>query len=134
TSSSPCDGLTKHRRRRAAVGQLSLRAKLGTLIAVAIGGLLLFGALTYRTLGIVKVNGPLYGRIVQAKDVIADILPPPEYILESYLVTLQMLHETDRAALHKLRDRGLALAKDYDDRHQFWIADLTPGTMKDKLL
>jgi len=116
------------------VGQLSLRAKLGTLIAVAIGGLLLFGALTYRTLGIVKVNGPLYGRIVQAKDVIADILPPPEYILESYLVTLQMLHETDRAALHKLRDRGLALAKDYDDRHQFWIADLPPGTMKDKLL
>jgi methyl-accepting chemotaxis protein len=117
-----------------AMDRLSLTAKLGTLIAVALAGLLLLGLVSYRTLEEVKVNGPVYARIVQAKDVVADILPPPEYILEAYMVTLQMLDETDPAVLRKLAERGVALAKDYDDRHQFWIGDLPPGELKDKLL
>jgi hypothetical protein len=33
----------------------------------------------------VKINGPLYQQIVSGKDLIADILPPPEYIIETYL-------------------------------------------------
>jgi len=114
--------------------RLSLTAKLGTLISVALAGLLLLGLVSYRTLEEVKVNGPVYTRIVQAKDVVADILPPPEYILEAYMVTLQMLDETDPAVLRKLAERGTALAKDYDDRHQFWIGDLPSGELKDKLL
>src|SRR3954471_19158535 len=114
--------------------RLSLTAKLGTLIAVALAGLLLLGLVSYRTLQEVKVNGPVYARIVQAKDVVADILPPPEYILEAYMVSLQMLHETDPSVLRKLADRGGALAKDYDDRHRFWTGDLSPGAIRDKLL
>ena len=113
---------------------LSLTAKLGTLICVALGGLGLLGMVSYRTLEVVKVNGPVYTRIVQAKDVVADILPPPEYILEAYMVALQMLHETEPAVLRKLADRGATLAKDYDDRHQFWTTDLPPDALKDKLL
>jgi len=37
--------------------RLSLTAKLGTLISVALAGLLLLGLVSYRTLGEVKVNG-----------------------------------------------------------------------------
>ena len=33
--------------------------------------------------------------IVQGKDLIADVQPPPEYIIESYLLVLQMVDETD---------------------------------------
>jgi methyl-accepting chemotaxis protein len=43
----------------------------------------------------VQVNGPLYQRIVEGKDIVADILPPPEYIIESYLVVLQMVQEPE---------------------------------------
>ncbi len=32
-----------------------------------------------------KVNGPIYRQIVLGKDLIADILPPPEYVIEAYL-------------------------------------------------
>lgn len=32
-----------------------------------------------------KVGGPIYDRIVQGKDIVADVLPPPEYIVEAYL-------------------------------------------------
>lgn len=30
----------------------------------------------------IKVNGPVYVDIIRGKDLIADILPPPEYIIE----------------------------------------------------
>ena len=36
-------------------------------------------------LGQLKVNGPIYRQIVLGKDLIADILPPPEYVIEAYL-------------------------------------------------
>ena len=42
-----------------------------------------------------RVEGNLYQEIVLAKDLVADILPSPEYIVESYLV----LHE-----IHTLTD------------------------------
>jgi methyl-accepting chemotaxis protein len=32
------------------------------------------------------VNGPVYQEIVYGKDLIADILPPPLYIVESYML------------------------------------------------
>ena len=113
---------------------LSLKAKLGILIAVALGGFVSFGAVSYRTLETVKVNGPVYARIVQSKDLIADILPPPEYILEAYAVALQMLDENEPATLKKLAERSATLAQDYENRHQFWAADLPAGPMKDRLL
>jgi hypothetical protein len=49
----------------------------------------------------VKANGPIYVKIAQGKDLIADILPPPEYIIESYLNCLQMVEAvgTDKNGL-----------------------------------
>ncbi len=40
---------------------------------------------TYFALRTLKVGGHLYGQIVLGKDLLADILPPPEYIIEPYL-------------------------------------------------
>jgi len=49
--------------------------------------IIFFGA-AILTLNKLKVNRPVYQNIIQGKDLIADILPPPEYIIESYLVAL----------------------------------------------
>ncbi|HVJ54520.1 MAG TPA: methyl-accepting chemotaxis protein [Aliidongia sp.] len=74
----------------------------------------------------VKVGGPIYDRIVLGKDLVADILPPPEYILEAFLeVNLAM---QDPASLDTRRDHLRQLHKDYDDRHQYWLQqDLDPA-------
>ncbi len=40
-----------------------------------------------------KVNGPIYRQIVLGKDLIADILPPPEYVIESYLESTLLLND-----------------------------------------
>ena len=90
------------------------------------------------TLSVAKVDGPFYDRIVQGKDLIADILPPPEYIIESYLVTLHMADEVDAGApksvLEDLADRCRELEAEYDERHEYWNVDLPAGPMKKTLL
>jgi len=65
-----------------------------------------------------KVNGPVYRQIVLGKDLIADILPPPEYVIESYLEATLALN--DPASLEQHRARLKQLHKEYDDRHAYW--------------
>jgi len=57
---------------------LGLRGKLYFVAMVVVVGFAAFGLLAFDTLRTVQVNGPYYRNIVQSKDVIADILPPPE--------------------------------------------------------
>jgi methyl-accepting chemotaxis protein len=97
-------------------------------------GFLLFGAWTWATIDRAKVGGPGYDRIVLYKDLIADILPPPNYIIESYLTVLQ-LADPDRAVEHDALFAKLAqLRKDYDARHQFWTAQALPDALKRSFL
>jgi len=73
-----------------------------------------------------KINGPIYSEIVEVKDLVADILPPPEYILESYLVSAQAL-TADAKAVAGYRAQMAKLQHDYDDRHDYWSKqDLAP--------
>ena len=53
-----------------------IKAKLFLLLGVSIGGFVLFALFSFSTLNELKVNGKLYKRIVQGKDLIADVLPP----------------------------------------------------------
>jgi methyl-accepting chemotaxis protein len=113
---------------------LSVRLKLYCLVGIFGLSFLGFGYSAYRTLELVKVNGPYYARIVQGKDLVADVLPPPEYLIESYLVVLQMVDETDKQALEALVKRSRELRAEYETRHTYWERELPPSTMKDALL
>ncbi|WP_231920692.1 methyl-accepting chemotaxis protein [Magnetospirillum sp. XM-1] len=84
-------------------------------------------------LGELKVNGPVYGRIIQAKDLVADILPPPEYIIESYLTASQAL-AAGPAELASLKETMARLRKDYDDRHKYWQDQTLDASVRDGLL
>ncbi len=72
-----------------------------------------------------KVGGPLYSKIKLGNDLIADILPPPEYIIEAYLEAT--LARQDPSTVAARRDRLAQLKKEYDERHAFWTkSDLEP--------
>ncbi|MDD5455770.1 MAG: methyl-accepting chemotaxis protein [Candidatus Margulisbacteria bacterium] len=110
--------------------QLGLKKKL-LFTYLTIGLLFVFfiiGALS--TISKVKVNGPLYKQIVQGKDLIADILPPPEYIIESYLVVLQIYVALDKNELESLTEKLKSLEKDYNNRLLFWQKDLADSEIK----
>lgn len=118
--------------------KLKVSTKLYVLTALFCLGFLANGVWNYSTLSVVKVHGPYYQRIVQGKDLVADILPPPEYIIESYLITLHMADEVDRGAdksvIEELVKRSQELKAEYAERHEFWVEDLTEGPMKQTMI
>jgi methyl-accepting chemotaxis protein len=107
----------------AALSYMTLRTRLAIMMAVIVLGFTGFGFLAYGTLNKVKVNGPLYTEISRGNELVADILPPPEYIIESYLTAFQSLEEKDPNALAKLIEHGTALKKDFGDRHEYWTKE-----------
>lgn len=103
--------------------QLKLTHRFAVLIAVITIGFAVYGGWSFKTLNELKINGPLYQRIVQGKDLVADILPPPEYIIESYLVSLQLLEAADKVDQDRLVERLKTLRGEYDTRHAFWLKE-----------
>ncbi|MFA6401967.1 MAG: hypothetical protein WCX31_10130 [Salinivirgaceae bacterium] len=76
---------------------LKLSVKLYFLTFCFIIGLIVFGIMFTNAIKTIGINGSIYSNIIQSKDIIADILPPPEYIIESYLLVFQSLEETNNA-------------------------------------
>jgi len=77
--------------------RLTLTFKLIATCGLIAVGIIILVAIMGQSTERIKVNGPVYLDIVRGKDLIADILPPPEYIIESYLVVLQGMDEKDLA-------------------------------------
>lgn len=113
---------------------LLIKTKLLTMLITSIVGLIIFGLLSYFTIEKLKVNGKMYKEIVQGKDLVADILPPPEYIIESYLVTLEMTQTQTDDELNKFIGDFQKLKNDYYLRHQYWNEALASGEIKTNMV
>ncbi|RXG96457.1 methyl-accepting chemotaxis protein [Bradyrhizobium zhanjiangense] len=84
------------------------------------------------TLRELKVGGPLYSDIKLGNDLIADILPPPEYVIEAYLEATLAMREPDQLAAHG--ERLVQLRKDYDERKAFWVSSSLSADLKTALV
>ncbi|GMO53370.1 MAG: hypothetical protein Pg6C_19740 [Treponemataceae bacterium] len=115
---------------------LSIGKKLILLVAIFIAGYGGFALFSFRALDILRIQGKLYNQIIMSKDLIADVLPPPEYIIESYLDVLQMADASDPAEIQYYIAELKQLKDKYDTRHQFWIDEplLEPGEMRTAML
>jgi len=115
------------------IGRLPIRWKLALLAGPFVAGLLAVFTIMYRGIEEIKVNGPLYTELAVTKDLLADVLPPTEYIVESYLVTLEMLQPMDPAALTNLITRSKQLEDEYYQRQRYWIDRLPDSSLKEQL-
>lgn len=118
----------------ALLDRLSIRLKLALLAGPFVLALLIALAMSYSTIEAVKINGPVYQEIMGTKDLVADVLPPPLYLVEPYLLVLQMLQETDREVLTQLVARGQQLRKEFENRHRYWSDSLADGKIKQALV
>lgn len=79
----------------------------------------------------IRMGGPIQVSTQQASDLIADILPPPEYVIEPYLEATMLVQNpgsyTTRAA--RLRQ----LRADYDTRHAYWLQSDLESEIKDSV-
>jgi methyl-accepting chemotaxis protein len=115
---------------------VSVRAKMLGLLGIAIAGFIIFGLYAYETVNAAAVKGPYYTNIVDAKDVISDILPPPLYIVESYLTVTQLVEEKDAGRRAELKRNLLLLENEYLKRHRYWSdnKNLPEGGLRKTLL
>ena len=114
--------------------RLKIQHRFGVLLGLFVLGFALYGVGSLKVLNEVKVNGLLYQQIAQSKDLTADVLPPPEYIVESYLVAFQLLRSTEAGPRDALVARLKVLQKEYDERHQFWQQQGLEQPLADTLL
>jgi len=113
---------------------LTVRRQLVGSALLALAGFLVFGVVAYFTVSELKINGARYRRITQGMNLVADVVPPQEYLVESYLAVHQMLGETDRRRLDDLIQQGQTLRAAFEARHQYWQRALSPGPLRDALL
>ncbi|HLF95530.1 MAG TPA: methyl-accepting chemotaxis protein [Methylococcaceae bacterium] len=111
------------------IGSMNVNGHLRLLVGVFLLGLVLSGTVAYAMFGKVQVNGPLYRDILQGKDLVAGIGSPPENLIESWLVTLEMAH-ADAASLPPLMEKSRRLRQNYEDRRPFWVRNLPGGALK----
>lgn len=66
----------------------------------------------------IRIGGPYQTNIQNASDLIADILPPPAYVIEPYLEAAMLARDPASLELHTQRLKKLRA--DYDARLQYW--------------
>jgi methyl-accepting chemotaxis protein len=86
------------------------------------------------TLRDVKVNGPRYKVIALGKDLQADILPPPEYILEAYALTMEIPYVEQKEHRERIIAKGQQLKDDFETRLAFWEKNMPDPEMLKLLL
>ena len=112
---------------------LTIRRQLVASALLSLAGFVVFGAISYLTLNDLKIAGPRYKRIAQGKDLIADVVPPPEFLVEAFLAVHQMIDEPDRRRLEDLIQQSQQFRANFEERHDFWARTLPPGSMRDAM-
>lgn len=112
---------------------LKLSYRFGLIILCVLFGFASYGYWSFKTLNDLKINGLTYQHIIQGKDLVADILPPPEYIIESYLVSLRLL-QSEQSLHPSLIAQLNTLKKAYDARHAYWKNEILSPEISRKLL
>jgi methyl-accepting chemotaxis protein len=85
------------------------------------------GVMTF-TLEKVKIEGPEYRQIIAGKDLVADILPPPLFLVEAYMLASEIEIESSLAADNLPRIEQLKV--DYEDRMNVWRTSNLPDELK----
>lgn len=112
----------------------SIRTKLLSVVIAFTVGLLLIGVCALWTIKKVQINGQMYRQIIDGKDLVADILPPPAYIIEINLTTHQLLREPDATIRQALQARLTELRQQYSDRIAYWETNLQDAEAREQLL
>jgi methyl-accepting chemotaxis protein len=101
--------------------------------------------LTLGTLGIVllvllataqsiRIGGGTYDEIARANALTADILPPPQYLVESHLLVEELALSPTGERVEPAIARLAALHGEYDVRHAYWVEHLQDPAQRRLLL
>ena len=94
-------------------------------------GLAISQGLQWNTLSTLKVGGPVYTEIVNQKDLVADILPPPLYVVQAYALANESVNQPDRFSENVKKIQSLH--NDFKARIDYWVAIDLPSEERSAL-
>ena len=115
-------------------GGVPTLAKLVLITGAGVVGLVVFIELTFVTAEHIKVGGRLYRDAVASHALTADILPPPLYAIESYLLALELRQTPPAERQQAIRERLAGLRAQYDERVRHWTATLAEDDGRRRVL
>ena len=108
---------------------MSITRKSKTGAAIITGAIVGTALIAGFSINRIRVGGQLHHQNQQISDFVADILPPPEYVIEPYLEATLLLAEPGELDVH--RARLAKLEQDFATREAYWqTADLDEGLKK----
>jgi methyl-accepting chemotaxis protein len=102
------------------------------LAAGAIGGIFGLGVLASSTLAEVEINGPLYTRITQDREVVAEFAPP--YMMDAYISLQRASSEKSTAQAAKILEPVPGLRRDFEARMDYYRERMAPGRARDAVV
>ena len=112
---------------------ISVARKFTILIAsVFLGMTALFVISTY-TISKTSIGSTTYQSIENSKDLLADILPPPLYVVETYLDALQTVNTNDAASLKKIYASIAQHKKAFQQQYELWHSGAIDPKIKEIL-
>ena len=94
----------------------SVRTRLWILVAIFVAGIVVLFLQGMHALRSVETAAHHMGK---GKDIVADILPPPLYLIETQLLAHELLR-APAGERNGLAERFARLKKDYKDRNDYW--------------
>lgn len=113
--------------------KLNIARSLAIFAMVVAAGLIASIGIQNYAFNKLRVNGEMYKQIIYGKDLVADILPPPLYLVESYMLALEAVQRPDVAKKNVDRIENV-LKPAYEDRRKYWLATALSSDLKHKLL
>lgn len=105
------------------LGRLTLLQKLAVLLVSFAIGISVVAVESITTLHKVKIGSEMERDIQKDSDLLADVLPPPLYIVEAQGVVMDMENESDPAVIEEQINRLRELRKQFDGRIKHWNED-----------
>ena len=116
------------------LNRLSIRTKLALVAIVPLFAMAALAVLASTTLNAVKVGGAAEQRVVDSHSVVEDVLPPPLFVVEPFLV-ISLASEPENAARRdELLAQYASLKQEYSANHEKWMARALPAELRTSLL
>ena len=107
------------------IANARMKVKLFYILGVSIIALISILLMSQSILNNAKIGSKNYQEIVNSKDLLADILPPPGYIIETRLTSFELLHAKTNEEKNELIKKLEQLEKDLNARNEYWKINLT---------
>lgn len=106
------------------------KIKLLTPVVICIIAMAIVAGYGWSTIQEVKIGSPQAEGVMECKDLTADVLPPPMYLVEMHLAAQEAAMKVTPESTEKFRNRYGTLKAEFQKRQEFWSKSLPESTLK----